>query len=93
MTYVVVANNEAWPLADIIWKGYAVKDNIVIKWIPGQNSTLNSSDIRIGSDIGNIIVQKRQSDGSFIDIPYNVTFAFIFNAFNPDGILNWKNTK
>jgi len=33
--------------------------------------------------IGNVIVQKRQGD-ELVDVPYDVTFAFVFHAFRPN---------
>jgi hypothetical protein len=90
MTYVVVVADEAWPLPHLMIRGFAVKGNKVIKWVPDQNSVLNSDDIDMGNDMGNIIVQERAANGTFSDIPYIVTFAFVFDAFQPKGLMNME---
>lgn len=89
MTYMIVADGQAWPLPPVMIRGYAVTGDIVIKWTPGQNSALSSGEISLGNDVGNIIVQKRSDNGTFHDIPYVLTFAFIYQAFNPDGVINF----
>jgi hypothetical protein len=57
--------------------------DVVVSWRAGQNSALDEAEIASGRDVGNIIAQKRTEDG-FEDIVYDVTFAFVFNAFHPD---------
>jgi hypothetical protein len=56
--------------------------NVVLTWTRGQNSALDTSDIRKGRDIGNVTVQQKGANG-LMDIPYDVTFAFVFHAFHP----------
>jgi hypothetical protein len=57
--------------------------DVTLTWREGQNSALDSSSIRSGRDVGNVIAQRRQSSGLAEDIPYDVTFAFVFHAFHP----------
>ncbi len=57
-------------------------DGIVLKWTQGQNSALEASRISEGRDVGNVTVQKR-TDKGLEDIVYDVTFAFVVNAFHP----------
>ncbi|MBL4758329.1 MAG: DUF3179 domain-containing protein [Rhizobiales bacterium] len=57
--------------------------DVTIRWIEGQNSALDASDISEGRDVGNIIVQVTGPDGP-VDIVYDVTFAFVFHAFHPE---------
>ena len=57
--------------------------NIELRWIAGQNSALDTAEIAKGRDVGNVLVQRRSGDG-LNDIPYDVTFAFVFHAFHPD---------
>jgi hypothetical protein len=57
--------------------------DVVLSWRAGQNSALDKAEIASGRDVGNIIAQRRTEAG-FEDIVYDVTFAFVFNAFHPD---------
>ena len=57
--------------------------NVVLTWSKGQNSALDGPVIKQGRDVGNIVVQKKAT-GGLQDIVYDVTFAFVFNAFHPD---------
>lgn len=81
---VVVVGDTAWTLDLLREKGRIEKDGIVITWEPGQNSALNTREIAKGRDVGNVIAQRR--DGQDLkDIVYDVTFAFVFLAFKPEG--------
>ena len=83
---VVVVGETAWTLDLLRQKKRIEKDDFVITWEPGQNSALDTRAIAEGRDVGNVLVQKR--DGTALrDIPYDVTFAFVFLAFKPDGTL------
>lgn len=57
-------------------------DGLRISWQAGQNSALDHRVIAKGKDVGNIVVQ-RLSNGQWNDIPYMVSFAFAYKAFNP----------
>jgi hypothetical protein len=57
-------------------------DDIQITWTAGQNSALDDTQIEKGRDVGNITVQKITANGTE-DIVYDVTFAFVANAFHP----------
>jgi hypothetical protein len=83
---VVVVGDTAWTLELLREKRRIEKDDFVITWEPGQNSALDARVIAEGRDVGNVLVQKR--DGTTLkDVPYDVTFAFVFLAFKPDGTL------
>ena len=75
--------HEAWALTLLRRRGTVQSGNLVIEWQPGQASALDKSSIRAGRDVGNIVAQRRQGD-QLIDIPYDVTFAFVFHAFRPN---------
>ncbi len=62
-------------------------DGITLAWTAGQTSALDSSLIAKGRDIGNITVQENRN-GVMVDIPYEVTFAFVVTAFNPEVKIN-----
>ncbi len=85
MARVVAIENEAWSLELVRGKGRVESGDLVLTWEAGQNSALDSRRISSGRDVGNVVVQRRGADG-LEDVPYDVTFAFVFHAFRPDGI-------
>lgn len=60
---------------------------MTIRWLPGQNSALDSGRIAAGRDVGNVIVQ-RNAGYRAEDMVHAVTFAFVFRAFKPDGVVH-----
>jgi hypothetical protein len=80
---VVPERHEAWALALLRRRGTIERADLLLQWQPGQASALDKSSIPAGRDVGNVIVQKRQGD-EFVDVPYDVTFAFVFHAFRPN---------
>lgn len=89
MKRVVVVRDGDRPVAvlmELLRNSVAVsKDDVVIRWRGGQNSALDHASIASGRDVGNVIVERRSADGSLVDVPYDVTFAFVFHAFHPEG--------
>lgn len=75
--------HEAWSLPLLMERRTIETGNIVLQWEVGQISALDKGTIAGGRDVGNVVVQ-RQQDGSLVDIPYDVTFAFAFHAFRPE---------
>src|SRR5262245_17671274 len=74
--------HEAWPLA-LLWRQSTIRSGeLILRWEPGQASALDRHSIAGGRDVGNVIVQRQQA-GAFVDVPYDVTFAFAFHAFRP----------
>lgn len=89
LTRVVVVGEKAWSL-DLIRKRGRIEDqNIVVSWVPGQNSVHDHPIVASGRDVGNVVVQRAGSDGSMHDIVYDVIFAFAFRAFRPDGEISF----
>ena len=84
---VVIIGDEAWPLKLIREKKKLSHGDLVITWEAGQNSIHDNRTIARGRDVGNIVVQKNEN-GKLVDFPYDVTFAFAFSAFRPDGKLH-----
>ena len=80
--------DEAWGLELLRERRRVEAGDLVIEWAAGQNSIHDHPLILAGRDVGNVIVRRRQSDGSYEDVPYDVTFAFAFRAFRPDGKLH-----
>ena len=80
MARVVVVDDTAWSL-DMLREKKRIEDaGLEILWEPGQNSALDTRRIADGRDVGNVIVRRAGAD-----IAYDVTFAFVFHAFRPDG--------
>jgi hypothetical protein len=77
-------HHEAWSLSLLRERGAIESGEVILKWEAGQTSALDKKTIAGGRDVGNVIVQRRQ-DGQLSDTPYDVTFAFAFHAFRPDG--------
>ncbi len=84
---VVVVGDQAWILDSIRDAGRIESDDLIISWEAGQNSIHDTSKIADGRDVGNVLVQRRTAAG-VEDVPYDVTFAFAFSAFVPDGTLH-----
>ena len=82
LSRVVRVGDRAWPLARLAEAGEIVEDGVVITWVSGQASALDSGSIAEGRDIGNIRVR----DGAGADLVHDVMFAFAFHAFWPDGV-------
>jgi len=86
MMRVVVVGDQAWTLPYLQKRGSVNDGDIVLNWTAGQASALNSGTIAKGRDVGNVTAQTLLN-GAMTDITYDVTFAFVFNAFRPEGML------
>jgi hypothetical protein len=73
---------EAWSLVLLRRAGEIRSDDLVLAWEPGQVSALDNRSITDGRDVGGVVVRK-QINGAFADVPYDVPFAFAFHAFWP----------
>ena len=87
MAYVIAVGKEAWSLDLIREKKTVEAGELVISWTAGQNSALDSGTISRGRDIGNITVQRKTATG-LADAVHDLTFAFVFHAFVPDGVIH-----
>ncbi|MFQ5971553.1 MAG: DUF3179 domain-containing protein [Alphaproteobacteria bacterium] len=86
---VIVVGEEAWTLDLVRDRGRIESGDLAIDWTPGQNSIHDTRQISDGRDVGNVVVRRRVDQG-FEDVPYDVSFAFAFAAFVPDGTLHWE---
>lgn len=87
LAYVVAVDDQAWSL-DLLQKQKRIEtEELVITWESGQNAAMDARTISQGRDIGNVVVQRREN-GSLVDAVHDVTFAFAFNAFFPDGTIH-----
>jgi hypothetical protein len=89
MIRVVVVGDEAWTLPLIREDGPITRNGVTIRWVSGQNSALDSGRIAGGRDVGNVIVQ-RGAGREAEDVIHDVTFAFVFRAFHPQGVIHSK---
>ncbi len=89
MERVVVVGNEAWTLDLVRTRKTLTSGNLTFSWQPGQASALDTLMISIARDIGTVVVQRKTPQG-LADVPYMVSFAFAFRAFNPDGKIHTK---
>ena len=87
LAYVVAVGDQAWSL-DLLESQKRIEvGNLVLTWEPGMNSALDQRTIVAGRDIGNVIVQRRVGD-TLVDEVHDMTFAFSFHAFHPDGTIH-----
>ncbi|MFQ5954696.1 MAG: DUF3179 domain-containing protein [Kiloniellales bacterium] len=89
LAYVVAIGDRAWALDLLRERGRIEADDLVLTWEAGQNSALDAPQIADGRDIGNVVVQRQTADG-LEDEVHDLTFAFVFHAFHPDGVLHVK---
>lgn len=59
--------------------GVLLRDGYQINWKAGQSSALDDRDIASGYDVGSIVVTRNG-----VDVPYDVTFAFVAHSFHPN---------
>lgn len=81
---VVRVGDQAWPLERIVRAQELREAGLVISWSRGQASALDTAMMGSGRDVGNIRVRNEAGD----DIAHDVTFAFAFHAFWPEG--TWR---
>ena len=85
---VVVIGDEAWTLSLLRAQKRVEAKGLIIEWEAGQNSLHDHPIILAGRDVGNVIVRRKATNGVLVDVAYDVTFAFAFRAFRPDGVLH-----
>ena len=81
---VVVVNDEAIALFHLMQARRLERGDIHLTWNSGQASALDKAVISEGRDVGTVIAQRQEDHGKLVDVPYKVTFAFVWHAFNPD---------
>ncbi len=87
MARVIAVGDRAWTMELLRKKKRIEAGDIVMTWEKGQNSALDSRDISRGRDVGNVVVQRKTANG-MVDIVHDITFAFVFHAFRPDGTIH-----
>ncbi len=87
LAYVVAVDQEAWPLSALREKQEIRHKGLILRWHEGMNSALDQSRIDRGRDVGFVTVQRQMSDGTLQDEVYDMTFAFAFMEFEPEGVI------
>ena len=87
MVRVVAVGEEAWSLPLLRGKRKIAAGDLVLTWEAGQNSALDSPLISKGRDVGNVTVRRRVRE-KMEDVVHDVTFAFVFHAFRPKGVIH-----
>ena len=87
MSYVIGVGKDAWLLTDLKKMNQFSHDDLIIEWQEGMNSSLDTSKIADGRDIGYVKVSRKTPLGRE-DVAFDMTFAFVFKAFYPDGIIH-----
>lgn len=59
LEYVVILGNSAWALDSLREKGCIETDELVLEWMPGRASALDSRKIADGRDLGIVTVSKK----------------------------------
>ncbi|MGF1625712.1 MAG: DUF3179 domain-containing protein [Alphaproteobacteria bacterium] len=84
LDYVLVVGEEGWSLDLLQRRGRIETPELVIEWQAGMSSALDEGWIPNGRDIGHVTVETH--DGR--PVVHDLTFAFAFVAFNPEGVLH-----
>ncbi|PJB31290.1 MAG: hypothetical protein CO109_10760, partial [Deltaproteobacteria bacterium CG_4_9_14_3_um_filter_65_9] len=89
MRVVVIEGVEgAWSLDLIRRTGPVQVGALEISWRAGQASALDAGQISAGRDVGGVVVERVQADGSRVLVVYSVPFAFAFAAFHPGAVIH-----
>jgi hypothetical protein len=79
---VVRVGDRAWPLDRLRREGQIAEAGLTLTWAEGQASALDSGQIALGAEVGNVRVR----DAAGRDVVHDIPFAFAFHAFHPDGL-------
>ena len=88
MERVVVVGDTAWRMTSIAEAGTIIQDGLRLTWESGQVSALGHKTIGKGRDIGTVVAERQDANGNWQTVNYDVTFAFVFAAFKPEG--KWR---
>ena len=83
LSRVVRVGERAWPLARLREEGEILEAGLRLNWREGQASALDTSEISKGRDVGNVTVQDADNGDLIV---HEVIFAFVFQAFVPEGV-------
>ncbi len=77
MERVAVSGDTAVSWPELLRKGSVQRDGLLFQWSSGMRSALDTADIEDGRDVGSVSVTR-----AGVAVPYHVTFAFVWHAFN-----------
>ena len=82
----VAGFDKAYSLSLLREQGTIQDGDLIFSWEAGQNSAVDGAQITQSRDVGNVLVQRRGQgdDVPHEDVPYEVTFAFAYHAFEPE---------
>ncbi len=86
MERVVVVGKEAWKMTSIAKAGSISHKGLRLTWTKGQASATDTGKIADGRDVGGVVVERKDAQGKWQLVNFDVTFAFAFASFVPDGI-------
>ncbi len=82
---VVAVGDRAWSLEAVRRAGtLETEDGLRLLWQPGRRSAVDAATVAGGRDVGQVVVQRRNPEGQWRDVPYDMPFAFAFDAFHPE---------
>lgn len=84
LAYVLAVGDEGWSLELLRRMGRVETSDLVITWEPGMSSALDEQWIPNGRDIGHITVETHAG----APVVHDLTFAFAFVTFFPEGVLH-----
>jgi Protein of unknown function (DUF3179) len=88
MARVVVVDDTAYALTLIRKRKVLIDGDVRLTYEGNHASALDARRIANSRTIPSVSVAKRSADGQWQDVPYDVTFAFVFHAFKPKG--KWR---
>jgi hypothetical protein len=88
MQRVVVVGERAWKLDDLADAGVFEDAGLRFTVTHEQASALDAARIDEGRLVPGVVVEERDGSSNWRDVPHEVTFAFVFHAFHPDG--EWR---
>ncbi len=88
MSRVVVVGDTAYALTLIREQESLTDGDVRLSYVGDHASALDNEAIAQSRAVPSVAVQRRDADGVWVEEPYDVTFAFVFHAFKPQG--NWR---
>ena len=88
MERVVAVGDTAWRMSTLAKAGTTTHEGLRLTWRAGQTSALGRERIGTGRDIGAVVVERKDKNGDWQTVNYDITFAFVFASFKPDG--DWR---
>ncbi len=88
MARVVVVGDTAYDLNLIRARKILTDGTLRLRYEGDHASALDASTIAKARPVAGVSVQEKDDNGVWHDVPYDVTFAFVFHAFKPNG--KWR---